>query len=124
MPKGHQLMDRGPNTLKAIVQAFTTKVATLVLLMLLALSIIANIIFSVREVRHQRKLKVLRESLALGVLVKDETTARRQIPCGSHAMQAVLLVIGQSNASNTLDEVISPPRGGQPPSGGPTRMLV
>jgi hypothetical protein len=73
MPKGHQLMDRGPNTLKAIVQAFTTKVATLVLLMLLALSIIANIIFSVREVRHQRKLKVLRESLALGVLVKDET---------------------------------------------------
>jgi hypothetical protein len=113
MPKARQLIDGTSfgDILKAIVRTFNTKIATVLLVALLTLSIVANVIFAVREMRQQRKLKVLRESVALGVLVKDDTTARRRIPCRSEAMQAVLLVVGQSNASNTLDEVDPPPNG-------------
>src|SRR5262245_34106223 len=88
------------------------KIAPRTLVILLTFSVVGNAIFSVREVRHQRKLKVLWETLASGVYVKDETSARRQIACRNNAMQmAVLFVLGQSNAANTLDEVITPPKG-------------
>jgi hypothetical protein len=83
-----------------------------IVLFTLTFSVIANIVLGVREVRHQRKLKVARESLAHAVFVKDEVSGRREIPCRNDAKQvAVLLVVGQSNASNTLDATITPPQG-------------
>jgi hypothetical protein len=85
---------------------------TRILLGILTLSVVANVVLGVREVRHQRRVKILKQSLALGIVAKDEATARRPVACRNDAKRvAVLLVVGQSNAANTLDATISPPEG-------------
>ena len=84
---------------------------TRILLGILTLSVVANVILGVREIRHQRRVKILKQSLALGIIAKDDATARRPVACRNDAKRmAVLLVVGQSNAANTLDATISPPK--------------
>ena len=81
---------------------------TRILTGILALSVTANAILTVRELRHQRRITALKYSQALaGYSGPIDVSDRQPVECGDTRV-AVLLVIGQSNAANSINATVTP----------------